>query len=164
MYIRKSTIEDLNHILSVYEHARNYMKENNNPNQWKNSNPPIERVIKDIEEGLSYVCVEDRILGVFYFNEEIDPTYLKIEGRWLNNDDYGVIHRIAVIDNKRGIGTFCIKWVMEQCKNVRIDTHQDNLPMRNLLDKLGFKYCGIIELLNKEKRLAYQYIKENKDV
>ena len=163
MLIRKTTFDDLESILAIYQHARAYMKENNNPNQWKNTNPTKEQIMNDISQGLSYVCIDKTIVGVFYFNIEIDPTYLKIDGAWLNNEQYGVIHRIAVGKNQEGVGTFCIKWAMNQCENVRIDTHQDNIPMKNLLNKLGFQYCGIIELFNKEKRMAYQYCRNKKD-
>lgn len=159
MYIRHAEMIDLEQIIKIYEHARSFMKKNNNPNQWKNTNPPYEQVIKDIESKHSYVCVDDKILGVFYFNIEKDPTYQKIYGEWLNDKTYGVIHRIAVLENSKGVGTFCINWAISQIDNVRIDTHVDNIPMRNLLAKLHFKYCGIIHLLNKEERLAYQYSK-----
>lgn len=163
MYIRKTTIDDLEAVLSIYHHAREYMKENNNPDQWKNTNPTEKQVIDDISNGHSFVCVDEVIVGVFYFNKEVDPTYLKIDGAWINDEEYGVIHRIAVGKNQKGVGTLCIKWVIDQCDNVRIDTHHDNIPMKNLLNKLGFQYCGIIELLNKEKRMAYQYCRNKKD-
>ena len=159
MYIRKTLMSDLNEVLAIYEYARSFMKEQNNPNQWKNSNPTKEQVIDDINKNLSYVCVDKEIVGVFFFNIDVDPTYLKIDGSWLNDEKYGVIHRIASKTNGKGVGTFCIKWTIAQCDNIRIDTHEDNIPMRNLLAKLGFKYCGIIELFNKEKRLAYQFSK-----
>ena len=43
--------------------------------------------------------------------------------------------------------------------HIRIDTHEDNVVMQNLLKKLGFKFCGIIHLKNGDKRLAYEKIK-----
>ncbi len=157
MEIRKTKMSDLEEILKIYEHARQYMCENHNPHQWKTTNPTYEQVIDDINKELSYVCCERGIiLGVFYFNIGIDPTYNIIDGQWINNKEYGVVHRIAVKVNQKGVGSFCLNYAYEKCHNLKIDTHVDNLPMRSLLEKLGFKYCGIIKLLNGEERLAYQ--------
>ena len=134
------------------------MKENNNPNQWKNTNPPTSQIIEDIKNEDSYVCLEqDEIVGVFFFKVHIDPTYLVINGKWLNDEEYGVIHRIASKYNKKGIASFIINWCKQKTNNIRIDTHHDNLPMQNLLLKHNFKYCGIIKLLNGENRIAYQF-------
>ena len=157
MYIRTATINDLDEIKQIYAHAREFMKQTNNPTQWGDHKPAISQIIDDIEKKKSYVCInEEEIVGVFYFNIEEDITYNYIEGNWLNDEEYGVIHRIAVKQNTRGIGTFCIKWAMSQCQNVRIDTHENNTPMRSLLKKLGFVHCGIIYLLDGNPRLAYQ--------
>ena len=44
-----------------------------------------------------------------------------------------------------------MKEVENLCKgnrvnNIKIDTHKDNISMQKLLEKNGFKYCGIIYL------------------
>ena len=46
----------------------------------------------------------------------------------------------------------------EGASSVRIDTHEDNIPMQNMIEKNGFKKCGIIYLLDGNKRLAYEKI------
>ena len=46
-----------------------------------------------------------------------------------------------------------LAWSFSQIDNIRIDTHRDNKPMRHLLEKYGFTYCGIIYLLNGDERL-----------
>ena len=43
-------------------------------------------------------------------------------------------------------------------KNLRIDTHEDNIPMRSFLLKHGFVECGIIYLENGEERIAYHKV------
>jgi RimJ/RimL family protein N-acetyltransferase len=43
--------------------------------------------------------------------------------------------------------------------NVRIDTHKDNVPMRNLLKKMGFTHCGVIRLLDKDESPREAYMK-----
>ena len=42
--------------------------------------------------------------------------------------------------------------------SLRIDTHRGNAVMRRMLEKNGFKYCGIIHLEDGDERLAFQKI------
>lgn len=162
MKIRHTTENDFKRIMDIYAHARKYMAETGNPNQWGSTNWPPENLIhKDIIAGKSYVCVEnDHIIGTFYFDygKNIEPTYENIEkGLWNGSDTYGVIHRIASDGSMKGTGTFCINWAYEQCGHLRIDTHVDNTVMQNLLQKLGFKKCGIIHVLqDNDPRIAYE--------
>ena len=158
MEIRKTRIEELDTVMEIYAYARQFMEEHGNPNQWKKTNPPRERVKQDILEGKSHVCVEDdEILGVFYFAKEVDPTYVIIyDGQWQNDAEYAVVHRIASAGKEKGVGSFCMNWAYEQFANVKIDTHRDNVVMQNMLKKNGFVYCGIIHLANGEERLAFQ--------
>ena len=160
MIIRKATINDFKVILKIYENARSFMTEAGNPNQWGKTNPPIERTEQDLKENNLYV-VEDHndILAVFYYNFADDPTYEVIyDGNWLNALPYGVIHRIAVSDKARGKGIsgICFDFAYNQCKNLKIDTHKDNIPMQRALAKHGFIKCGIIHLANGDERIAFQ--------
>ncbi|MBR5774086.1 MAG: GNAT family N-acetyltransferase [Clostridia bacterium] len=161
MIIRKTTQADLAIIGEIYENAKRFMCESGNPNQWNKGTPNIDTARDDMERGVGYVAEEDgKILAVFMFSVGDDPTYAKIyDGAWLSGDPYGVIHRIAVAQQGRGIIDFCINYCRSVCNNLRIDTHRDNAPMRRALEKRGFKYCGIIYLENGEERLAYQMIK-----
>lgn len=151
-------MEDLNQVMAIYARARAFMAEHGNPNQWGQTNPPIEKVVNDIQTGRSYVCVDgDEIAAVFYYAQEVDPTYHVIEGgAWPNDRPYGVVHRIASAGTVKGAGAFCLNWAFGQCQNLRIDTHEDNIVMQNLLKKLGFVYCGIIYIADGSERLAYQ--------
>lgn len=159
MNIRKSTMDDLDAILSIYERARAFMAEKGNPHQWGGGYPEKERVIKDIELGHSYVCTsQDNIAAVFYFAQEEDASYSKIiEGDWKNQEPYGVVHRIASAEGGKGSASFCLLWCMEQTGNLRMDTHEDNIPMQRLLQKHGFVRCGIIFVEDGSRRLAYQW-------
>ncbi|MCL1863493.1 MAG: GNAT family N-acetyltransferase [Defluviitaleaceae bacterium] len=162
MKIRKSILADLEQIEAIYEGARAFMRDSGNPSQWKNNHPPQEIVEADIKNGDSYVCVSDdgEILAVFFFTTKPDPTYTEINGAWLNNKPYGVIHRIARKSTPaaKGAGRFCIEWCFRQIQNLRIDTHEDNAPMLVMLNRLGFVRCGIIKLENGEDRVALQKI------
>ena len=159
MTIRKTKPEDLEKVMQIYEEARNFMHQNGNPNQWTGGHPAQAIIEADIQAQKSYVCLNnDEIVAVFYFNIEEDPTYKKIDGNWIDDKPYGVIHRIARGHNGKGSGAFSINWCFEQYPNIRIDTHKDNAPMMALMDKLGFKKCGTIWLANGDERTAFQKI------
>jgi RimJ/RimL family protein N-acetyltransferase len=158
MEIRRSTINDIDEILKIFEGARKFMKASGNPNQWKDSYPERKLIESDIYKNISYLCVDEgKIVGTFVFFEGIEPDYAEIhDGQWLNDEPYGVVHRVASATGKRGVATYCLNWSFEQCRNLKIDTHRDNIPMHNLLIKNGFHRCGIIYLENGEERIAYQ--------
>jgi len=155
MTIRKSGAGDIDEILLIYSDARRFMRDNGNPAQWKDGYPPREMIEHDIKTGKSYLCAGDNgAAAVFRFDTGRDPDYEVIDGAWLNSAPYGVVHRIA--SRQKGAGEFCLRWCLGQCGNIRIDTHKDNIPMRCLLAKLGFTYCGIIRVLNgTEERMAF---------
>lgn len=160
MEIRRTSISDLDKVMEIYDKARAYMRKNGNTKQWVNGYPSVELITKDIYDGKSYVCVDDgQIVGVFYFSEGPDPTYLRIyEGSWINEKPYGVVHRIAVGSHKKGVASHCLNWCFDKCPNIRIDTHQDNLIMQSFLIKNGFSRRGIIYLEDGAERIAYQRV------
>ena len=163
MKIRKSTVQDLERMMEIYAHAREFMAAHGNPDQWGPTNWPPEALIRrDIAEGNSYVCVNDAedIVGTFFFTygADIEPTYREItDGSWLDDSPYGVVHRIASDGSAKGTGSFCINWAYGQCGHLRIDTHGDNTVMQNLVRKLGFVHCGTIYVEeDNAPRLAYE--------
>lgn len=162
MEIRKTRLEELEQVMEVYAYARNFMAEHENPNQWKNNKPSREQIEKDILAGKHYVCEEGgKIAAVFYFAKETDPTYVKIyDGAWLNEEEYAVVHRIASSGQVKGAGSFCMKWASSQCQNLKIDTHEDNYVMQNMLKKCGFIPCGTIYLEDGESRIGFQKMGE----
>ena len=160
MEIRKANMSELDEIMGIFAYARRFMAETGNPNQWGLTKPTREMVEEDIRLGRSYVCVESgKIAASFFYQVGEDPTYVKIyDGAWKNEEPYGVVHRIASAGTVKGAGSFCLNWAFEQCGNLKIDTHRDNVVMQNTLKKNGFDYCGIIYLEDGDERLAYQKI------
>lgn len=158
MEIKKAEMSQLDEIMAIYERARHFMADHGNPTQWTSSYPPKDMIVGDIERGLMYVCLAgQKVEAVFYYREGEEEDYARIyEGAWLDDKPYGVVHRIASAGTVKGAGSFCLAWAYDQCKNVRIDTHRNNVVMQNLLKKNGFEYCGIIYIRNGEERLAYQ--------
>ena len=145
-------------IFEIYDSARRFMYDAGNPNQWGKTNPPRERTETDLrEENLYVVEIDNDIFAVFYYKFADDPTYKIIyNGEWLNEKPYGVIHRIAVSHHRMGVAEQCYRYALHQCRNLRIDTHHDNIPMQRSLEKNGFQRCGIIHLANGDPRIAYQ--------
>lgn len=157
MKIRKTTQNDLPALLALYAGARRFMREQGNPNQWGSSRPEEATLLADIRAGVSYLCEQDGMLAAafsFWVGEE--PTYARIDGAWLDDAPYGVVHRIASARQVHGAGRFCLEWCFDRCGNLRIDTHEDNRPMQGLLSKLGFQHCGVIYLEDGAPRLAFQ--------
>ncbi len=158
MQIREATLNDLEQIEQIYSHARSYMRLNGNMNQWIGGYPQRDLLESDIAQHHLFVVEEnEELLAVFACIYGEDPTYKVIyDGAWPNDEPYAVIHRIAIKANKKGIATYCITHVLDKYRNVRIDTHKDNIPMQSLMKKLGFAYCGIIIIADGSPRLAYQ--------
>lgn len=161
MIIRKAVAEDLNDIFYIYEHARLFMLEAGNPNQWGSVYPDKKIVVNDLNSGSLYVgVIEETISCVFCFFVGEEPTYKVInDGSWLNDDVYGVIHRVAVAHgfHGKGIVSKCFDFCCGFINNLRIDTHAENYPMQKALSKYGFIKCGKIMVSNGE-RLAFQFI------
>ena len=136
MNIRKSTSQDLPQILNLYKIAREFMKNNGNPNQWEDRYPEVSTVENDVKQGISYVCEEKgKIVGTFVFFMGEDPTYRVIEnGAWHSSQKpYGVIHRVASDGETKGV----------------------TKPMQGALKKFGFQECGIIHLERGDERIAF---------
>ena len=162
MEIRRAKTENLDKILQIYEQAKIFMRQQGNHNQWTGGYPGAETILEDIARGEFFLCMEkEEILGVFCFFCRPDPTYAKIyDGAWLNDEPYGVIHRIAVSAHRKGVAAACYEYALTQCDNLRIDTHTDNIPMQRSLAKNGFTYCGVIHLANGDPRIAFQKKKD----
>ena len=160
MTIRKATEKDLNSILKVYAAAREYMRNTGNPNQWGNDKPYREWLEDDIEKGQLYVGeTESGIHCAFAFILGKDPTYSYIEdGSWLSDEPYGTIHRIAGDGTVSGVVKSAVEYCRKTISNLRIDTHEDNKTMQHVVEKLGFRRCGIIYIEDGTPRIAYQLL------
>ena len=155
---RRTQAADISDVFDIYERARVFMSANGNPTQWGASSPSEQIIMSDLDN-YGHVVVEDgQVVGVFYFEENAhEPAYDIITGEWMNEQPYAVIHRCAVKENAKGVGQFILDWCFSKFDNIRIDTHEDNTPMKNLLRKNGYNYCGIVKY-NKENgaRIAFQ--------
>ena len=133
------------------------MRQGGNPDQWRNGYPSEEIVMKDIKNGDFYVEEEKgMITGCFAFIIGDEPTYQSIDGYWPDNKPYGTIHRLASGGETTGLGARCISFCRELSPTLRADTHHLNHPMKHILERAGFRYCGIIHVADGSPRLAFQ--------
>lgn len=159
--IRKTEMDDVPQLEKIFAVARKKMRATGNPKQWEENYPSIELITKDIQLGRSYAVEYRRekdegngyekekdktVVGTFVMLTEPDPSYTKIDGAWLNDKPYATIHRLASLEGYHGVFAAVLDYVSAQYDDVRADTHPDNLPMRHLLQKNGFQYCGNILL------------------
>ncbi len=161
--IRKAERNDLPELLEIYEQARAFMDANGNHTQWGlNRYPPKELIEKDIRLSRLYVLErEGRPVGAFVLMAGEEPTYRVIEeGGWPSEKPYLTMHRLGSLTGEHGVGDAALGFAEREARrmglDLRADTHADNKPVQHLLQKHGFRYCGVIRVANGSKRFAYQ--------
>jgi hypothetical protein len=184
MRIEKAEKKDLSFILPLFIRARKFMQENGNASQWAGTYPAREDIEKDIENGVAYVITEEalrenpleemhykeeasskekRIVAYFAFIIGEEQTYKRIvEGRWSSDKEYGTIHRLVSDGKTKGISRLCFQFCLQRIPYLRIDTHQDNVPMQKAIRSFGFSYCGRIFVRDGSGRDAFDILAEQK--
>ncbi len=157
MNIRKSNLNDVDEILRIYDIARKFMRENGNKTQWE-IHPNKDDLINDINKNINYVLYEDNIIyATFSFFIGMEETYNIIyDGSWVNDKEYGVLHKVASARIKNDMMKYILDFAFEKINNIKIDTHKDNKVMQHILEKNDFIKCGIIILNDETERIAYQ--------
>lgn len=118
--------------------------------QWQDGYPNEITIQNDIQNGCAYVLTEnDSILCYAAIIFDKEPAYEEIQGKWLTNGDYAVVHRVAVskLAKGKGIATKLFKNIEDLCLkqniySIKVDTNFDNVPMLKILDRLDYTYCG----------------------
>lgn len=163
---RKAIETDIAEIMPIFYQAQEYLKQKG-INQWQNNYPNIDVVKNDIKNNNCYVLIDSvKVIATVSISFNPEVTYGSIyEGKWINNEEYAVIHRIAIDNNYKGTGlsSLILEKIEKLCfaKNVhsiKTDTHRDNVAMQKMLKKNGFEYCGIIYLLDGNERFAFEKI------
>ncbi len=167
MYIRLAKYSEFKDIQKIIELGRLKQNAEGNYHQWTKDYPSSESIRNDIIARKCYVCViedaskeaipSEKIVATFVLNKGPEQSYEQIEGAWQDeNEDYVVIHRLASNGLVKGIGHYCVNWVLDRYFDVRLDTHPDNQSMRSLIKKLDFVYCGKIIASDGKERMAFQ--------
>lgn len=165
MQIRHATTDDLPALRQIVAQAQLFFCENG-IDQWQDGYPDDAVLLGDIAHNTSYVLeVDGAVRAMFMTACEDDPNYAHIDGAWLTQGQpYAVLHRIAVEGTAKGGGLagciveFVCNVAAGHAQSVRVDTHCDNAPMRRMLEKHGFLYCGKITLGSGAPRVAYEKI------
>lgn len=166
MEFRQAKISDLDQIVEIIELSKKYLKETK-VDQWQDGYPAKEDLRRDIENRNSYVLTnKDEIVATTVISLDGENTYNSIfNGEWITNEDYIVMHRVAVHDKYKGKGIFkeLIKEAESLALNkgissIKIDTHRDNISMQRAVVKNDFKRCGIIYLEDGSERIAFEKV------
>ena len=157
------TLDHIKDIMKIIEQAKCRMKERG-LDQWQDGYPDEAAIRNDIKRHQGHLFMKEgnpAAYAAIVFDK--DPYYEKIDGQWLSDGEpYVAVHRIAVADEFLGLDL--ARHILEyaerkaRAKGVRwfrIDTHHDNLPMRNLIRDFGFTFCGVVQVRD-GKRMAYE--------
>ena len=123
--------------------------------QWQDGYPAPGHISADIGRNRGYVLCKPGVegpLSVIAYGAVVfdgEPAYDAIDGQWLTDEPYVLVHRIAVVDGERGRGVAAeflhrVETLAQErgVKAFRIDTNFDNQTMLRLLERTGFTYCG----------------------
>lgn len=162
--LRNAVEADIERIWRIIGQAKEQLRLFNS-DQWQTGYPAMENIVHDIEKGYGYVLsLNGMVIAYAAIIFDGETAYESIDGQWLTDDPYVVVHRLAVADEmkKRGIATLFMQRVEElsrqnEVHSFRVDTNFDNSYMQKILGKLGFTYCGEI-IYDNDKRKAYQKV------
>ena len=142
MIKRIANENDIAQIMEIVENAKSYMKENK-INQWSENYPNEDVFLTDLKENRLYVA--------------------EIDGKWLIDGKYGVIHRIAVNPDykSQNVAKNLLDFFENKLKelnydSIRVDTHKDNKSMLRFIEKNGFQKCGIVYIRKTDERIAFE--------
>lgn len=148
---RPALMRDFDSCWHIIDEARQQMILSGR-HQWTEDYPGQEDIRHDIDCGNAYVLTVDEeiaVYGAVILNGE--PYYEFIDGKWLTNGEYYVVHRFATLPKlqREGFARIFLEKVNSLCQiedvpSIKVDTNYDNLPMINLLSSMGYCICGRI--------------------
>ena len=160
---------DISAIMEIIADAQSLLA-SRGVDQWQDGYPTADIIAQDIAKSESYIIENDGVIiatAVISFAGEV--TYNSIDGAWLNDNSYVVVHRLAVRNSalRCGLARQMMLYTEELAlqrgvNNIRVDTHNDNMAMQSLLNNLGFVFCGEITLLSGAPRIAFQKVLNTK--
>ena len=151
---RRAVPEDMDALLDMLEQAKAYLRESG-VDQWQEGYPNREALMADMEAGRGWLFeCEGRPAGYECISMSPEECYRDIDGAWLTEgENYAVIHRAMAAARYRGtmlaseMFSFAAELAAGMGKaSVRVDTHRDNKAMNRLCAKLGYQFCGVVDL------------------
>jgi GNAT superfamily N-acetyltransferase len=146
---RKALSSEKEKIWEILEFAIKRRKEDGS-NQWQDGYPNIEAIENDIKKGQGFVLTdENTIVGYVAVIINYEPEYEKIIGKWLTNNDFIVVHRIAIAEQYLGqnLSKILLANIEDFALNnsvfsIKVDTNFDNFAMLKIFEKMNYTYCG----------------------
>ena len=122
--------------------------------QWQDGYPNPETVQSDISKNYGFVLtVDDKVAVYVALIVNNEPAYEHIDGNWLSEGDFLVMHRVAVSEEFLGKGLVRRLFAETEhyCRqkgvpSIKVDTNFDNAAMLALLHKTGYQYCGEVTM------------------
>ncbi len=164
MVLRKAERTELPAIGEIIRYAIEQRRRDGST-QWQDGYPNESTLLSDLEKSQGYVLENSGELLLYAaVIFEPEPAYEAIEGRWLTDGPYMVLHRVAVSPKAagQGIGTVFFRMAEDLCRelgvpSIKVDTNFDNKPMLRILEKLGYTYCGEVYFRGSARR-AYEKV------
>ncbi|WP_207534756.1 GNAT family N-acetyltransferase [Desertivirga arenae] len=163
-HFRKAIISEASQIWDILKQAIERRKKDGS-NQWQDGYPNPMVIQRDIESGAGYVLTEgDIIVGYCAVMLNNEPAYADIQGKWLTNKDFVVVHRVAISENYLGkrLGQKILEFIEgfaeeRNIYSIKADTNYDNQAMLRIFEKLGYVYCGEV-FFRGSVRKAYEKV------
>lgn len=149
MILRQATLAEIPAIWEILQYAIE-KRRNEGSKQWQDGYPNPETVRNDINRGYGYVLDENGVILTYAsISPDGDPDYENIDGEWLTNDSYMVVHRVAASPLAQGKRTatrlfeLLEPFTLERnIHSIKVDTNFDNLAMLKILQSMEYVYCG----------------------
>ncbi len=155
---------DLEEIWTIIQQAIRRRKADGS-NQWQDGYPNSTVIQQDIDQHNGFVlCAGDKIVGYCAVLLNDEPEYANIQGNWITNGDFVVVHRVAI--SEQYIGQGLAKEIMKHVEDyaidnsilsIKADTNFDNMAMMKTFEKLGYVYCGEVFFRGSPRR-AYEKV------
>jgi GNAT superfamily N-acetyltransferase len=166
---RKAELSEMSPIWEILQQAILRRKEDGS-DQWQDGYPNPEVVQKDIEKGEGFVLTAgETIIGYSAVLINDEPAYEKIEGKWLTNDDFVVVHRVAISEKYlgKGLAKMIIKNIeyfalSNSIYSIKADTNFDNIAMMKIFENSGYTYCGEVHFRGSSRK-AYEKVLAKQD-
>lgn len=163
-HFRKAELSEIAPIWEILQQAIQRRKEDGS-NQWQDGYPNPEVIQKDIEKGEGFVLVDgETIIGYSAVLINGEPAYEKIEGKWLTNGDFVVLHRVAISEKYlgKGLAKMILKYIEEfavsnNIYSIKADTNFDNIAMMKIFESSGYTYCGEVYFRGSPRK-AYEKV------
>lgn len=168
MNLRKATLSEIPAIWDILQQAIARRKEDGSE-QWQDGYPNEQSIRNDLANGSAYVLVDnDKIIAYAAIIFDIEPAYNDIQGTWLTNGEYVVVHRVATSNEVigKGVATHLFKLIEDlaiesKVYSIKVDTNFDNVPMLKILDKLDYTYCGEVFFRGSARKAFEKVLRKN---